>query len=410
VANGGPALHNEGQTNVYYENQGASNGLVYRGIAIELQETGSAPGSFGARVTVMRGKPGTGELLINLQERRSNYGFNSADLGPLVFGFGRAKQVFAQVDWPSGTRMGRSLFDIPSADKLLMVEPTLSMRSAPDAGETNLLIDLENRSASGVNGDLAIRALRLSSGRAAAWVGGSWFAPPHGWVAGPEQSLGPVTIGPSATLQVSTPLPTSSTRTFLLLTLRNQADGMIINQAGVWRGQSMGLQADPGAGGRLAGLAGLSPDRPWDGRLRPAPDNPGAALPLLAASRELTLRAKLVSVSSPQKKRVLTRELEGSGHLLLPSNVRLEWESGRTRLLLPRGASASVTRADDNAGDGAALTVFLGLPEACCEYTAGRPLRILYFEDVHGTVRADGRPFNTKLQPIGPRLAPRRQR
>ena len=407
VANGGPALHNQGQANVYYENQGASNGRAYRGIAIELQETESAPGSFGARVIVMRGNPGSGELLINLQERRSSHGFNSADLGPLVFGFGQAKQVFVQVDWPSGIRMGRSLYDIPTVDELLMVEPTLSMRSAPDTGGTNVLVDFDNRSASSVNGDLFLRELTLSSGRAAAKVGGNWVQPPHDWVVGPEQSLGPVAVGPSSMLQVSVPMPSSTTRTLFLLTLRNQSDGALLNQAVTWQGESVGLQVDPDAAGRLTRLAGLSPDHPWDGRLQPTPDNPGAALPALSTSRELTLEASRVSVRSPRAHGADTHELDGSGHLLLPGDVRLEWRLGRTRLLLPRGASAQVTRDPDDAG---ALTVFLGQPEACCDNTASRPQRILHFEDVCGTLRSDGRPHNTKLQPIGPRVAPRRMR
>jgi len=412
VANGGPALHNQGQTNVYYENQGTSSGLACRGIAIELQETASAPGSFGARVSVMRGKPGTGELLTHLQERSSNHGFNSADLGPLIFGFGRAKQVFVQVDWPSGVRSGRSLHDIPAVEELLMAEPELSMRSAAEPGGTHLLIDLENRSASSVTGELAIRQLYLSSGRTAARVNGNWFTRPHGWVARAEQNLGPVTLDPSSTLQVSTPLPTSSTRTFWLFTLRNQADGSVLNQAGVWRGSELGLQADPDAARRLAALPGLSPERPWDGRLRPTPETPGAALPFLKASRELILHAGSVSVSTPREEDVLTRELEGSGELLLPSNVRLEWTAGLARLLLPRGAGASVSRPAGAVGEAGTneLTVFLGLPEACCELSAGRPIRILRFENVHESVRADGRPFNTKLQPIGPRLAPRKLR
>jgi len=409
VANGGPALHDQGQTNVYYENQGASSGLAYRGIAIELRETSSAPGSFGARVSVMRGKPGTGELLTHLQERSSSHGFNSADLGPLIFGFGRAKQVFAQVDWPSGVRSGRSLHDLPGADELLMVEPSLSMRVAPDPGGTHLLIDLDNRSTSSVFGELTLRELHLSSGRTAARVNGSWLTRPHGWVAGAEQVLAPVPMVPSSTLTVSAPLPAASTRTFLLLTYRDLSSGTVLNQAGVWRGAGLGLQADPEGTRRLTALPGLSRERPWDGRLRPTPETPGAALPLLKASRELILHAGSVTVTTPGEEGGLGRELGGSGELSLPGGVRLEWRAGRTRLHLPRGAGASVTRPSGEAqADG--LSVFLGLPEACCELTAGRPIRILHFEDVHDGVRADGRPFNTNLQPIGPRLAPRRLR
>ncbi|MAB80638.1 MAG: hypothetical protein CMJ89_14905 [Planctomycetes bacterium] len=404
VANGGPALNNQGQPNIYYRNQGNSLGTGYRGLEIGLTPDGSPPGAFGTRVTVSRRAEG-GDLEIQMQERRSSFGFSSANYGPLVFGLGNSKPLFADVEWPTGIRQGRLLLDTLAPTRVDLTETDLSMESGLDLGGTNILIDFDNRSASPHNGVLRWQAVRASphTGPPPAVPGlnggTAHAAQKKVWAPGPWNDLAPVSIGPGSPLQVSMALPAIPAP--VLFHLAYFEGETIVNATGLWLDGTAPLTADPddaasklAALGRLAGGDLLTPYR------RPSPQTPGAALPHLTVRRGLTVEADRLSVNAPNAKLTHTIDLRRADALTLAGGLHARWKDGRFRLQ-PGDDHALVAIGQDGA-----LEVYLGVPEGCCDPKIEEPIRILRFEGFR-SLTADGVPYSTRLEPIGPRPARR---
>ena len=128
VGNGGPALFNDGQANVYYRNVANSDGSTPGTLRVQLEPDVSPPGAYGAAIEVIRdGAEDLGRTL--LRERRSGVAFSSHNDAPLSFGMGDAGALFVNVDWPSGIQQGRFLWleQNTQAEAIVMEEPELSL-------------------------------------------------------------------------------------------------------------------------------------------------------------------------------------------------------------------------------------------------------------------------------------------
>jgi len=405
VANGGPALNNQGQSNIYYQNQGDSNGLPFSTLEIELLPTDSPPSAIGTRVSVSRRKPG-GDLEVQMQERRTSYGFMSSDFGPMVFGLTGSKPLFCDIEWPTGRRQGRLLLDTLPRQRLELTETTLSMEVAPDTGGTILIVNFENSRSTPHVGHLRMQLVRMSphSGpppQVPGLNGGeAHVAQKRVWAPGPWQDLGPLNVPASSTFQALAPRPTTPDPVFVHIAYFEGEQ--IFNATGIWL-NTAGLTADPDpeAFDRLAAFGGLSRENPWNGEGLASPETPGAALPNLDVRRTLSVEARTLHVKAPTSRLAHALDLEQPSSITLDDGTHARWRDGRFQLQL----EADTARVQ--LGSDGCLEVYLGVPSGCCESRFDSPVRILRFEGFEG-FRADGVPYSTNLEPLGPRTLERR--
>ncbi len=402
VSNGGPALTNQGQSNIYYENQGDSAGKPYRALEIGLTPDASPPGGIGTRVTISRRAEG-GELEIQMQERRGSFGFMSSNFGPLIYGLGGSEPLFCDIEWPTGRRQGRLLLDTLAGQRLDFTETSLSMTAELDMGGANIVIDFENTGISNRIGQLRMQVVRVSPHtdpipEVPGLNGGTArAAQKRVWAPGPWQDLGPLTVNAMSTFQFIVPKPSDAAPIFFHMAYF-EADS-IYNAAGLWI-DAAGLVVDPDAGAKLAAFGGLSLQNRWGSGMRPTPENPSEALPNLTVLRTLSLEAERLHVKAPNSKLTHTLDLSVRSSLTLDDGVHARWQDGAFQLQLDG------KRARIEVGADGFLVLYLGVPEGCCESKFDEPVRILRFEGFEG-LRADGTPYSTKLQPIGVRTMAR---
>ena len=156
VGNGGPAIHDDGQANVYYENNGNEDGSTYNLVDVDLQPTISVPGALGARVDLIRDtQGGAGQVLV--REQLGGARFASHNTGPMPFALGSNGVLFTRVVWPSGVHQGRLLWPAPAPDTITMVEPDVSMElrpSYPSGGGVQIDLEVKTFNPTGVLGQL----------------------------------------------------------------------------------------------------------------------------------------------------------------------------------------------------------------------------------------------------------------
>ncbi|MCZ6596066.1 MAG: VCBS repeat-containing protein [Planctomycetota bacterium] len=346
VGNGGPAIFDDGQANLYWRNTGNADGLPYRLLEVELIETLSAPNAIGARVELVRDvPPGPGQ--IALQARRGGFGFGSNNLGPLAFGLGQADLLHVGVGWPSGVRQGRLLWDEgePPAS-MTLVEPTLSLDLHgwyPPEGGLRLRARVEN-----VGTEPTASVLRLA--RLGPDPTGGYrieslvdLHPALELAAGASKEVEGDTFGAEAGLYV--------------LLLDDPLRGELANTATFWHDPAR--EKNPSAA--YAGPPPASPGNPGslvgsDGEVAPRAS--------VVVRTSLFTRAITVAIAEPRVPLVFREvELSGAGEMVFPGGEVLRWDDGLVELER-RGPYMTLLCFANGAND---ATLAIGQTATCCD-------------------------------------------
>ncbi|MEM7308837.1 MAG: VCBS repeat-containing protein [Planctomycetota bacterium] len=338
VGNGGPAIKDKGQKNLYWSNTGNADGLPYNAVELALEPKTSPPGARGARIQLIR-DAGGGAAQVQTQERNASYAFTCQNTGPNYFAYGQDELLFAGVRWPTGVSEGRLLWALdPTPSELSFEEGTVSLAldaDYPGGGGLTLTLTAEETGPSPELVELLFAVFTPQPG------GG--FLPTliatvaTGALLEPSQ---PLTLG--ATID---PAPDGLYAVAMVDTL----SGELVNVAAVWHEQA------------------LATPTPADATA-PAPGFPDAGT--AAASRSELVRervlARAASLSISTARLPLAFEavdLDGTGSRELPTGEVLRWAGGRIELTL-NGARAAVV-----ALDGANATLTTGTSASCCDAT-----------------------------------------
>jgi len=377
VANGGPAVFDEGQTNVFFANTGRSDGRPFRTVAFDLVPDLSPPEGLGTRVELLRGAR-DGEVRLGVLERRNSIGFACASSGPLVFGLGESAPLYARTSWTSGVRQGTFL--LPAGPGRLAVrEPRLSLDVR--RLDTALQVTLENRGAQAAAGDLVLEVVRHASLAGPLGFAGSATGPKtsaggsalRGWVAGPrEVRARGMSLAPGASWSTSLALPAGTAPGLHRFLLVDRATDTPLAENAAW------VEEPPPFAQRTA-----LPATPWTGAERASVAAPSAARPVVFVQRSLELAAG--AVEATRYHGGTRRQLALGEQRSLPG-ASLEWAGERVRLQLDESAPASVAFQD---GD---LVLTLGAPLACCD--SGDAIEdwivLVRFSDVRDGLLLDG--------------------
>ena len=366
VGNGGPAIYDDGQANVYYSNTGNADGLPYNLLEVALQPTASPPGAIGSRIEVVRDTPGgAGQVIV--REQSGGGRFASHNVGPVAFGLGDGGALFVNVAWESGVRQGRLLWPLPTPETLVLTEPEISVDvdvEYPAGGgvDVHLLVT----SPSPVEGQLLFLLLVPAGG--------------GGFQVGDVASLTPTTmITPGNPLVGFAHLGDPPDGLYALAWI-DPTTGEVLNAGAVWHEQA--LEASPAPASADAGASTTS--LPGLGRVLPRWSDP---YNLVALRHELRTRATAVEVAPARVPLRFERiELGGHGQLELDGGDLLRWSAGE--LVLEVGGPYLATLAFDHGGDGEPLLTS-GRPVSCCDEPPPTPGMLLRFPDA-GRFLIDG--------------------
>lgn len=423
VANGGPALFDVGQRNAYYRNIGLSDGRVPSSFLVQLTPTISAPGAYGTRVRLLRGRPKSGARWTT-KERLASVGFASSNLGPLAFGLGDDDLLYTSAAWSSGVRQGR--FVLGQHDNVISFEePTLSMevdqRLEPGGGKI-LTIRLEAYGP-GASGDLLLQRISpapLSVGTTAAHAssslphaaaggagsgsglgslgtlpslppqipstqptGGSTAPPGHVAITSPESisngwrieafaSLAEgLSINSGSSLEHTFHIGPQAGRALYRFVYVDPSTGEILAEAGTWHStESAGLpiQQPDSVGGVAPGPGPNEWNRKseihWNGALEASLAQPSAPVAILVVRAEFSIEADLIQRSPaqvPLSFRPLPTPWEVHDSQPQLPKEQLYWEGSRLVFTPDSSGSRPVLSFRDG-------SVFLttGSPEGCC--------------------------------------------
>ena len=409
VANGGPAVFNSGQTNVYFANRGRSDGAARRSVAVELVPDVSPPAGLGSRVEVLRARPGSAARRTVL-ERRNSIGFTGASFSPLEFGLGDEDPLYASVTWTSGVEQGAFLLPgrvgmAPGTHKLRLEEPELSMSISREG--TLLRLEVANTGSTPKLGRIDLEVLQpLLPGS----LGG---AVPKGGIRGGAGSTKPGAptierkaglglgrvlgggwfLGAAREIEASVNLAAGARQRATFDAAHGPGHGLyrftfldprgeVVGEAGVWyAGDKPVAGIPPGA---LAGqeLDGVT----WSSSMVSSRDRPSAPRPVLRAWRRIEVSAddvRLETYGTSMDVEVLDQGR--AGRRTLEDGARIRWEDGVVEV------RPSVDRAVMLQFEGDELVVVAGAPMSCCEEAPsdGR-VQLLRLRLSDDTVRSDG--------------------
>ena len=408
VSNGGPAIFNSGQENVYYANQGLSDGREPRTLALDLIENTSAPAALGTRVEVLRGRAGA-PVHRTVLERHQSTGFSGANFEALTFGLGDEDALYASVTWSSGIRQG--VFLLPSqvargqrAERLPVSEPTLSMELSN--GGSGVRIRLHNTSMVPLQGTLQLEVLEplllIGAGSGAA-MGAGQSRGLHVNSGNPPSPKGPRSarlgrrlgeewfLCDPEVLQSNVLIPPGQTRTFQHPLTAEAEPGLYrysFRLPGPPAGARPAAEAARWHAARVAPVStqrnalGLSDLAPWSGDLRPSPASPSAPRPVLQVRRALEMAVDGLRVerfgASPGARSIDTSP---RGRMTLVDGTRLAWEDGRVRV------RPSATRPAVLQFDGERVLLVSGAPMSCCEnQPPSGDVQVIELEPAAGTL------------------------
>ncbi|MEM7310489.1 MAG: FG-GAP-like repeat-containing protein [Planctomycetota bacterium] len=348
VGNGGPAIYDDGQANVYYANTGNADGQPYGLLDVVLQATRSAPGAIGARVEVIRdGAGGAGQVLV--REQSGGARFASHNTGPLSFGMGQGGALFVNVHWESGVRQGQLVWPFTTPDAVTLTEPGLSFALDavyPAGGGFELSLSASTDVAPGVVGQLLFALLQPAPG-------GQGFT-----LAALLPVLGPVAVAPGAPLELASPIGSAGAGLYALA-LVDTTTFEVLGAGAVWH--------EPALEGGPAPASYTPPSgAPTSAAVEPRN--------LAPARRSVIVRADAVELA-PARVPVVYEWLDttGAGERALSGGDVLRWNDGLVTLELHGPHLATLDfRAD-------VPLVTAGRPVTCCELVSATPGVLLRF-------------------------------
>ena len=321
VGNGGPAIFDSGQANVYYQNNGNADGQPYQLFDVELIPTTSVPGAFGSRVAVIRdGDGGAGQVLV--REQSGGARFASHNTGPLTFGLGQSEALFVGVRWQSGVHQGQLLWPAPTPETLTLTEGEVSLAlnpSYPVGMGLDLDLKLATENPAGVTGALFFALLVP--------LPGGGFAPNTITLALPS-----ISATPGAPFEASGTIsnPQTGLYAFALVDL---GTGEVINTAAVWHDPELetpALPASASTGERFG----------WIPSLRSLTPSWSAPSTLEPVGQGLRLRADAVEIAPARLPLAFeTLDTRGSGERLLDGGDRCAGTTAGSRST-PSGPTA----------------------------------------------------------------------
>jgi len=362
VGNGGPALFNDGQANVYYRNVANDDGSTPGTLRVALEPDVSPPGAYGAKIEVIRdGASDLGRTL--LRERRSGVAFSSHNDAPLAFGMDDAGALFVNVDWPSGIQQGRFLWleQNTQAESIVLAEPELSLGMSfhvPPGGDLRAVVNIEQTGANPV----ATQMLFLSL-----FETGGFFVPLLFINVVPL-----LIVEPDMPLEFVADLPMLP-RSLYLVALAEFGTSNVLAVRGVWH--------DPDN----------LPSPPAESSEESSEESEGVS-PLARVARRhlglygrLELQAESIRIA-PAANPIewQTTELTGTGTRDLARGASLNWKGERVWIEFREPGVASLVFQDD----GPILVV--GGSMSCCDAAAEGPSQLVSFDGIQGRLHADG--------------------
>ncbi len=338
IGNGGPAVFNEGQANVYYQNQGNAGPGPSGIVEVRLEAPNQPLAGLGARVELVRDGATVGPRVL-ARQRTSSQNFSSQYAGPLEIGTGGSELAYAGVRWPDGRRSGRVLWPFNGGGDAYTFEPpsvSVSLDAVPTGGGAlRAVARVENHGTTASDGRLQLAWLLPDAG-ADLQLGGALVILPD------------LVLAPGASWELVLPLPAPGLPTGLWALRYIDDVGGLIGEGAAWvEAPSLpaslpATDADPGPG--VMTTTGPGPER------------------LMLVRDSLRVPAAAVRLVEHRLDGAELAHLDGSGGSLeLAGYGRVQLHEGVAELQLGLDAPLALTVRPD------VVTLYFDIPTGCCD-------------------------------------------
>ncbi len=338
IGNGGPAVTNNGQPNVYFQNQGNAAPTPTGIVEIQLGAPGDPLGGLGAQVQLIRDGATVGSRVV-VRQRTSSQAFSSQYAGPLEIGTAGSELAYAGVRWADGRRSGRILWPFGGGLDVLSFAPpgaSVSLDAIPSGGG-------------------ALRAMGRIENHGPAWTDGrvqlAWLLPDASGdlqLGGAKVILPDLILAPGESWELALPLPAPGLPTGLWALRYISDTGTLLNEGAAW------VQASSAPASLPATRADPDPSVTTS-------SGPGAQR-LMMVRDSLRLKASAVRVLEHCADGALLAELDGTdAEWTLEGVGLLRFEEGQLELDLEVGSALAITVRPDR------LSLYYDITTSCCD-------------------------------------------